>query len=330
MVNESLTQTDSLESLAVKITNYAKKYNLVSDSYLIGLVKSLINKTDLHIWSDLNPFDHFPRAAAKKHELITNVTKFMMIVRNVSVFIPIAVIWRAVGEATTQFEIYVSENSGAITNFLTFWQNGYGYLDYEYTIGHVAFVDFLIILGIIILTLILNLTGAVSDSIKAKEETELDREREQICLEIIRETYIFKKAEPTALQAVFSQSISQMLRLLEELKDLTQSSKVAVSALDQVAQNINQEQANWKSIDVPNFEDLNSMIEKLAGSLESLSNLSESKLSKSILDSTKQIDDVTKNLSATKLSIQKETKELNKELTKLKARLSRIKKPEIK
>lgn len=326
MTQYSETINDPLRDLAIRITEFAKRYQLLNDAYLSNLIKSLVNKNNLHIWAEINPFEHFPRASAKKHILITNITKVMTIVRNVAVFIPIAVIWRAVGEATTQFEIYVSENSGAITNFLTFWQNGYGYLEEEYTIGHVAFVDFLIIVGIIVLTFILNITDAVANSIKENEEAVLDKERDSLCFQLIEETSAYRKIDANSLEKTFYKIISEVNRSIEELKNIITIEKKSAKELTEASQGLAAEQGKWGEITLPEFTQFNLALENLTKSINQLNNLSSEEIPKSLDKALSQIEMTGGALKDANLSINKNTKELVQEISRLKSRLSRIKK----
>lgn len=325
---EKLEQDSSnpLKSLALKISEYAKRHQLLNDAYLIGLIKALVNNHNLHVWAEINPFENFPRAAAKKHELITNITKVLTIVRNVAVFIPIAVIWRAVGEATTQFEIYVTENSGAITNFLTFWQNGYGYLENEYTIGHVAFVDFLIIVGIIVLTFILNITDAIANSIKEKEEALLDKDRDALCLELMQELSAFRKVDSQALEKTFLRAISQMNETISDLKAIVSSEISSSKTLSQNVDAISQQQSQWSKIQFPEFERFNLALAELTKSLQELNAISGQKLPKSLENTLAQVESTASGLKNTNIEINKNTKELLQEISRLKTRLTRIKK----
>lgn len=312
--------------LARKIADYAKKYKLSDDPYLRGLLQGLSNQSDLHIWAELNPFEQLPRAAAKKHLSLLNATKILTIVRNVSVFIPVAITWQAIGQAVTQFELYVTENSGAITNFLTFWQNGYGYLENHYTIGHVAFVAFLIILGIIILTFIVNITGAISESAKAAEELALDKERDQICLEIFSELAAYRKADPAALDSVLGRAISQINEAIVALKSAMSLNSESFIELQSITEAAKSQQKNWSEFELPDFNDFNKSLEKIVRALDGISDMSSEKLQTSLKASYVEIDKITKDLKTADTSLNRNTKELMQEITRLKARLSRVKK----
>ena len=114
--------------IAQALSAWGKKYGC-TNNLTEQLVSDLENKSNLHKWAELDPFEFlpYPRAMAfdKKNRLVDTLT----VLRNVLVFAPVALTWAAVGQATTAFEKYTAANDGAVVNFLEFWQNGYGVLD---------------------------------------------------------------------------------------------------------------------------------------------------------------------------------------------------------
>jgi hypothetical protein len=149
--------------------------------------------------------------------------------RNILVFVPVALTWIAVSEATSAFGEYTAANKGAVVNFLEFWQNGYGVLDSEWTIGHIAFLDFAIISVVILLSLVVSfmeiqhkkiLSGAVAKS-----------ENERLALGIKIHKYLNSKrvSTPEVVNANVSNSVRNLLATSKELakvsKDLAKELK---------------------------------------------------------------------------------------------------------
>lgn len=143
--------------LAEKILAWSQLYGLEQDPYLKILIDGLLKKRNLAMLSEIDALEHFPRRKgltdSRKFRLIPTLT----IIRNVAVFAPVALTWSAVSHSTGAFAKYVNENPDTVANFLEFWQNGYGYLSREWTIGTVAYLDFLIIIVVIFLTLFISL-----------------------------------------------------------------------------------------------------------------------------------------------------------------------------
>jgi hypothetical protein len=107
------------------------------------------------------------------------------------IFAPVALTWLAVGKATTAFGVYVGQNAGAIVNFLEFWQNGFGVLGKEWTIGHIALLDFIMISLVILLIAFLHFANEQDRRRIISKESVVDSERMAIALTL--NTYLFDK-----------------------------------------------------------------------------------------------------------------------------------------
>jgi len=325
-MNQTTTlQQTELQSLAQKVGDYAKQNNLLKDSYVYGLIKSLASQVNVHIFADLNPFEQLPRAKAKKHDTLQLITRVLTVIRNVGVFVPVAVIWQAVGQATTQFELYVTDNPGAITNFLTFWQNGYGYLEYRYTIGHIAYVDFLIILGIIILTFILNITGGISENIKYKEEAVLDKVRDDLCLEILTTLDGYKRINPDNVEKVLANSIIQISSTLSELNIAATSIRAALKETKDLLADKSKSKAEDAAIKASKIRELEEAIAGVIKTLQKFESATENDLIKSITHTSSKIKEISSSLQRSDQQIKKSIRSAVTELKKVKPAVAKLK-----
>ncbi len=314
-----------LQTLAQKVGDYAKENNLLKDSYIYGLIKSLASQVNVHIFAELDPFEQLPRAKAKKHDTLQLVTRVLTVIRNVGVFVPVAVIWQAVGQATTQFELYVTDNPGAITNFLTFWQNGYGYLEYRYTIGHIAYVDFLIILGIIILTFILNITGGISENIKYKEEAVLDKRRDDLCLEILTTLDNYKRVNPEGVERALAKSIVQINSTLSELNIAATSIRAALKETESLLAVESKGKAQEASIKAAKVKELEDALNSMIKTLQKFESTTENNLVKSITQTSSKIKEIGASLQKSDQQLKKTVNSAITELKKVKPAVAKLK-----
>lgn len=148
------------------------------------LIDGLFKRKNLALLSEIDSLEHFPKyaksASQRKDKLILTLT----VIRNVAVFVPVALTWSAVSHATAGFAKYVEENPDTVANFLEFWQNGYGYLSPEWTIGTVANLDFLIIMVVIFLTLYISLATNKDKQKRAAVASSFNDERLSLALEV--------------------------------------------------------------------------------------------------------------------------------------------------
>ena len=170
--------------LLSRLEQWAIKNQLLEDPYLSSIRAAIANSSALDFWSSLDPDEHLPRPQSSKGDLQIKLAKYAAILRNVTVFLPVGLTWKAISEATTTFAQFTSANSAAPVNFLEFWQNGYGLLDAKWRIGNVAEIDFWIIVAVIVLTIMSTALLNIGRSIDEKEQSILDRERNVIALEL--------------------------------------------------------------------------------------------------------------------------------------------------
>lgn len=207
--------------IAQELSEWTKKYSC-NNELTEKLVSDLENKSNLHKWAELDPFEFLPFPGAvvstKKSRFLDNLT----VLRNVLVFAPVALTWAAVGEATKAFEKYTAENSTAVVNFLQFWQNGYGVLDSKWRIGEVARLDFILVLLVIVLTLLISFAGQKLAKTENLENTKIDDSRQLLAVNLT----FFLSDKKKITNVTFNQSIaSSVQRLVAATSALEKSAK---------------------------------------------------------------------------------------------------------
>jgi len=214
--------------LADKLLAWANKYDVANDGYVRGLHEALSSRKNLQIWASLNPTEYLPMPELKAGLNMAKWTRLITVLRNVLVFLPVALTWIAVGEATTAFSSYLKANGSDIVNFLDFWQNGYGVLDDKWKIANVAILDFWIIMVVIVLTLIASVFSRRVTELQMMAEKETDRERILLSVEIA--SYLFEK------QKVTNVTMNQTLaRALDKLLNATDAIEATAKALEKTS-----------------------------------------------------------------------------------------------
>jgi hypothetical protein len=214
--------------LADKLLLWAEKYDVTSDGYVRGLYEALSTRKNLQVWASLNPIEYLPMPELKAGLNMAKWARFITVLRNVLVFLPVALTWAAVGEATTAFSRYLNENGSDIVNFLDFWQNGYGVLGDEWRIANVALLAFLIIMAVIALTLLASVVSRRASELQVMAEKVTDRERIWLSVEIA--SYLFEKQRVT--NVTMNQSLA---RALDKLLNATESIEATAKALEKTS-----------------------------------------------------------------------------------------------
>jgi len=221
--------------LADQVDSWAYKYQVSRDPYTNGLSNSLREKKNLQIWAAMNPIEYLPQPEITEGIAIARWARLLTLIRNVLVFAPVALTWAAVGQATSAFSRYVDENGADVVNFLDFWENGYGYLDTEWQISKVAFLDFLIILVVIILTLIASVFGKKASELQAKFDQQIERERIGLAVEINSFLFDKQKATNVSMNASLAGAIAKLLNATDSLEDVTKNLAKTTKKVDRGA-----------------------------------------------------------------------------------------------
>lgn len=221
--------------LADQIDLWARKYQVSRDPYVTGLSASLREKKNLPIWASMNPVEYLPQPEITEGIAVARWARLLTLIRNVLVFAPVALTWAAVGQATTAFSEYVKENGADVVNFLDFWQNGYGVLGEEWRISNVAFLDFVIIMIVIVLTLIASAFGKRATEAQASFDQQIERERVGLAVEI--NTYLFDKQKATnvTMNASLAGAIAKLLNATDALEDVAKNLAKTTKKVDRGA-----------------------------------------------------------------------------------------------
>ena len=208
----------AIKGLIEKLENWVVVNRIKNDPYLTQLIKSLKAKKNLHIYAELDPMAYLPHidfsADVKKVARLRLVT----VIRNVLVFAPVALTWAAVSASTQAFAKYTKENALAVTNYLDFWQNGYGYLPSHWKIASVATLDFLIILAVIVLTVYVSIQNQRMSDERKRFEDKFDAERADIALEIATILHDKKKISSVTISSALAGSVSRLVNATKSLE----------------------------------------------------------------------------------------------------------------
>lgn len=204
-------------ALANEIENWANAHSLIEDPYLTELIRDIRSRKNLSRWSELKPMEFLPYPELPQLRRPESLFNLITVLRNVLVFLPVALTWIAVSKATTAFSVYTNKNSIAVVNFLEFWQDGYGVLAEEWTIGRIAFLDFLLILIVIILTLVSAILGRRNHQKRARLTLNTDAERTSIALKLSAFLFNNQKISPITFDRNMATAINSLLSATSKL-----------------------------------------------------------------------------------------------------------------
>jgi hypothetical protein len=230
------SQEDILHSEIIeKLTDWADRNGVQSDRIIVSLLEDLEHEDNLAIWAEMDPFDYLPHPQPGNGVKFFTWAKNMASLRNVLVFLPVALTWEAVSKATEAFAVFVEKNNATTVNFLEFWQNGYDVLPSFWTISHIASLDFAIILCVIGLSLLSNNFHTKGSRLNKSSIQALDQNRIEMALILKMYLYSMREIDKNNVEEGVASSVSA---LLSASSTLSKSAKQLLSAVTQIEKSI--------------------------------------------------------------------------------------------
>lgn len=210
-------KTTAPAELIAEIKAWAQSNHCADDAMVTTLIEDLESGQDLDAWASLASFEILPPVEYRAGDKQLRLTNLIAIARNILVFVPVALTWVAVSKATSAFEQYTSANPNAVVNFLEFWQNGYGILSKDWTIGHIALLDGGIIGVVILLSMAVSFLEIRHKQAMRKIVPALNNQRLALGVKIFKYLHTQKSATPEVLNANVAASIRNLLATSKEM-----------------------------------------------------------------------------------------------------------------
>ena len=233
-----------LTTAKVSLDGWASRWSEEDHPYVKGLSEALPVQRNMTMWASLSPFDLLPHPKVTAGTSLDRAAKFLELIRNVAVFVPVAITWWAINVATRKFgELQtltgLTNSTGkaidpATISFLAFWQDGYGLLKdglFSAKISHIALVDFTIITGIVVLTLVSSAFGRLSAHREDLEQELADAHRSDLALFLTTALEGKRSASPQSIAG----SIADVLN---DLVDAARQVHGAALQLEQSSQGV--------------------------------------------------------------------------------------------
>ena len=228
------------QEIAQNLVDWAANNAVESDHIVQSLIQDLAAEENLAIWAGMDPFEYLPQPHPTVGNRFFSWAKTAASIRNVMVFVPVAITWEAVSKATVAFAKFVESNNATTVNFLEFWQNGYDVLGKFWTIGNIASLDFVIILGVIALSLIATYLNARGSSINKSETQQIEAERIEIALALKMYLYSMREIDKTNVKEGIASSVSALLAATSTLAKTAKQLSGVVRELEEGVPAINE------------------------------------------------------------------------------------------
>lgn len=241
------TSAPAVTTAVAEMNTWAKQWEVAEDPFVKGLNEAIQQNNDLGMWSSLDPTQLLPDMPDQT-TIFHRIGNVLSLLRNVLVFLPVAITWEAIAKATDAYSKWNGETpttgqTGVLQkNFLDFWANGYGVLDSRFTIPHIGILDFWIIIGIIAISLVSSALTGRGDKANEDLRQVFESERLTVAIRIRRALHGKREASPESIATSLADALAdlnQTTRDMAEVASRLEASTAGVSSLTPQIEKLN-------------------------------------------------------------------------------------------
>lgn len=158
------------------------------------------------------------------------IAAFVTFVRNLILFVPVAITWFAIERAAVEFSGKLK--LGAKTTFLEVWLN-----DAELTLAETAQIDAVLIGLLIVLTLIAQSFEVIADRSARQADEKDERDFQSVLVNVGLFLHGFRSITPSALKSGLAEAVDNLRKSSEQLAAVSEKATDTLSEFAQVSVN---------------------------------------------------------------------------------------------
>lgn len=307
------------------LQTWARANNAIDDPYVSGLTSAVTDGKSLAYWSNLDPTESLPRPNLRPSGL-TRASRLLAAVRNVMVFVPVAITWLAISRATDSFGDYTASlPEGTPVNFFEFWQSGGdGLLADEWRLGSVALIAFGLITLIVLLTLLSSMLAARGEHNFHLCDDDAERDRLGVALQVGNELHRRRGNDPEVISAEVASMIDDLIRAAERLEVASDRLSAAAGNADDISSSIEGLSQSFTSESSNAATQIAASVALFTAAAEGLSQSINQDAATSIRLVVAELEEVGDQLHKTSSSVEFGTLQLREDLDAIHARLSQL------
>lgn len=316
----------SLQAALTQLQGWATKWECQQDPYVLGLTQAISQRDDLTMWASLSPREHLPHPTSKsKLGALNLVGRVITLVRNVLVFVPVAITWYAIGKASEAYGQFTQDNPNTPLNFLQFWQSGeYGgkeYLSTFWHIGDVARFDALLIGLIVVLTLAVGALGAQSDRAEAKFEEEVESERLALSFVLANALHGRRSASPESIGESLAEALNDLTQAARDVNDVAARLERATVGVDTLGPKLDVLNQHTDRLVGQSVQSITASMSALVASVGQLNTAVSSNVTQVFADATANLEEVSAQFSRIAASMEVGAAQLRDDLENINRQL---------
>lgn len=239
------TSAPAVTTAVAEMNTWAKQWEVAEDPFVKGLNEAIQQNNDLGMWSSLDPTQLLPDMPDQT-TIFHRIGNVLATLRNVLVFLPVAITWLGISKATEAYSTWVPEaKPDEITsekNFLDFWADGKKVLPNWATLPEIGRLDFVIIIVIILMSVISSALISRGDKTNEDLRQVFESERLTVAIRIRRALHGKREASPESIATSLADALAdlnQTTRDMAEVASRLEASTAGVSSLTPQIEKLN-------------------------------------------------------------------------------------------
>jgi hypothetical protein len=303
------------------MNEWAAKWNVTEDPYVAGLNAAVTRRDNMTMWASLDPTEMLPAPVIQSGRLLSRIARVLTVIRNVLVFVPVALTWLAIQKATEAFGFWSNENPGVEINFIQFWQNGYNILDDKYRIQNIAKFDFILIALIVVATLVASLLESRASATARVQEKSADRERLFVGLKIAEALQGNKTASPESITESLAFALNDLSQAARDVSLAAARMEVASVGVESLTPRVESLNKQVGELNQRFGKDVVGSVDSLVSSVSTLGVTLGGDMQKYLLDVVAGLEGLEELINKRGVSVEFGTKQLRDDVDALHKRI---------
>lgn len=297
------------------VSEWSRKWNVDDDPYVSGLVAALGRRDNMTMWASLDPMEMLPDPEIRSGGLMKRIARVLTVIRNVLVFVPVALTWLSIQHATEAFGEFLEDNPGLETSFLQFWQSpGDAYLADHWRIQDIARLDAIIILVIVLATLVANTLESRHRAVNFSVGREMQKERTRVGLMIAESLQGNKSASPESITESLALALNDLSQAARDVSLAAARMEAASVGIDSLSPRIENLNGRITDLDQRFAKDVVKSVDSLVASVSTLGVAMGGDMQKFVADVLAGLEEVNDGFKKTFVAVEFGTKQLRDDL----------------
>ena len=321
-----ITSAPAVTTAVAEMNSWAKQWDVDTDPFVKGLNEAIQQNSDLGMWSSLDPTQLLPDMPDQT-TIFHRVGNAMALLRNVLVFLPVAITWQAIAKATKAYTTWFPADDptqkDTEKNFLDFWANGYGVLDNKYTLPHIGILDFWIIIAIIVISL--TATGLTARGDKANEDLRqvFESERLTIAIRIRRALHGKREASPESIATSLADALADLNQTTRDMAEVAARLEASTSGVMALTPQIERLNDHAGTFAVQTSTAIAQAVQQLVASVDSLNGSVSNNITNAFQTAVSSLQEVGEEMKRHATSVEYGTKLLKDDIEAIRQGLRR-------